>query len=283
MINPFKSKKGLGRGLSSLIGDSEKIEDKKNISISSLVRNKYQPRKKFDEYSLEELTNSIRERGIIQPIVVRPSSDEENKFEIIAGERRWQAAQYAGLHEVPVIVINVDNLKSLELAIVENVQRKDLNPIEEAEGYKKLIDEFDYDQDKVSKFIGKSRAHISNSLRLLSLPEEIIEFIIEEKLSQGHAKILVGLDNALLLAKKIISKKLSVRQTESLVRVFKSNTKNSIKKKDPNIQSLEEELTSKIGMRVFVKNKRNNSGTISLEYKGFDQLDRLVEIIKQNY
>ena len=283
MINPFKSKKGLGRGLSSLIGDSEKIDDKKNISISSLVRNKYQPRKKFDEVSLEELTNSIRESGIIQPIIVRPSSDEENKFEIIAGERRWQAAQYAGLHEVPVVVINVDNLKSLEFAIVENVQRKDLNPIEEAEGYKRLIDEFRYDQDKVSKFIGKSRAHISNCLRLLNLPQEIIEFIIEEKLSQGHAKILVGLDNALYLAKKIISKKLSVRQTENLVRMLKSSSNSTSKKKDPNILSLEEELTDKIGMRVFVKNKRNNSGTISLEYKGADQLDRLVEIIKQNY
>ena len=283
MINPFKSKKGLGRGLSSLIGESQKIGDKKNISISSLVRNKYQPRKKFDEIALEELTNSIRERGIIQPIIVRPSSDLQDKFEIIAGERRWQAAQYAGLHEVPVVVINVDNLKSLEFAIVENVQRKDLNPIEEAQGYKRLIDEFNYDQDKVSKFIGKSRAHISNCLRLLSLPQEIIDFIIEEKLSQGHAKILVGLDNALLLAKKIIQKKLSVRQAENLVRLLKSNSNSSNKRKDPNILSLEKELTDKIGMRVFVKNTRNNSGTIILEYKGIDQLDRLVEVIKQNY
>ena len=283
MINPFKSKKGLGRGLSSLIGDSEKIDNKKSISISSLIRNKYQPRKKFDEVSLQELTNSIRERGIIQPIIVRPSSDQEDKFEIIAGERRWQAAQYAGLHEVPVVVTNIDNLKSLEFAIVENVQRKDLNPIEEAEGYKRLIDEFSYDQDKVSKFIGKSRAHVSNCLRLLSLPQELIELVIEEKLSQGHAKILVGLDNAIFLAKKIISKKLSVRQAESLVRILKSNSNNPSQKKDPNITNLEEELTNKIGMRVFVKNKRNNSGTISLEYKGADQLDRLVEVIKQNY
>ncbi|MDC3052956.1 ParB/RepB/Spo0J family partition protein [Candidatus Pelagibacter sp.] len=282
-MNPFKSKKGLGRGLSSLIGDSEQIDNKKNISISSLIRNKYQPRKKFDEVSLEELTNSIRERGIIQPIIVRPSSNEEGKFEIIAGERRWQAAQYAGLHEVPVIVINADNLKSLEFAIVENVQRKDLNPIEEAEGYKRLIDEFSYDQDKVSKFIGKSRAHISNCLRLLSLPQEIIELIVDEKITQGHAKILVGLDNAILLAKKIISKKLSVRQTENLVKILKSSSNSTSKKKDPNIVSLEEELTDKIGMRVFVKNKRNNSGIISLEYKGADQLDRLVAIIKENY
>ena len=278
-----KIKKGLGRGLSSLIGET-KIETQKNIlSVSALIPNKYQPRKIFDEENLNELTNSIRERGIIQPIIVRPSSEDEDKFEIIAGERRWQAAQYAGLHDVPVVVINVDNLKSLEFAIVENVQRKDLNPIEEAEGYKRLIDEFSYDQDKVSKFIGKSRAHISNCLRILSLPQEIIELIIEDKLSQGHAKILVGLDNAILLAKKIISKKLSVRQAEGLVRILKSSSNSSTKQKDPNIKNLEEELTDKIGMRVFVKNKRNNSGIISLEYKGTDQLDRLVEIIKQNY
>ena len=282
MINPFKSKKGLGRGLSSLIGDSEKI-DNKSISISSLVRNKFQPRKKFDQESLEELTHSIKERGIIQPIIVRPSSEAKGKFEIIAGERRWQAAQHAGLHEVPIILVDVDNLKSLEFAIVENVQRKDLNPIEEAEGYKRLIDEFSYDQDKVSKFIGKSRAHISNCLRLLSLPQEIIELIVEEKLSQGHAKILVGLDNAILLAKKIISKKLSVRQAENLVRILKSSPNSNYKKKDPNILSLENELASKIGMRVYVNNKKNNSGTITLEYKGTDQLDRLVDIIKHNY
>ena len=283
MINPFKSKKGLGRGLSSLIGDNEISDSKTLISISSIIRNKYQPRKNFEKDSLEELTNSIRARGIIQPIIVRKSDDHNDKFEIVAGERRWQAAQNAGLHEVPVVVIKADNLKSLEFAIVENVQRKDLNPIEEAEGYKRLIDEFSYDQDKVSKFIGKSRAHISNCLRLLTLPQEIIELIIDEKLSQGHAKILVGLDNAVLLAKKIISKKLSVRQTEGLVRVLKSYSRGSSNRKDPNILNLEEELSNKIGMRVFVKNKKNNTGTITLEYKAADQLDRLVEIIKQNY
>ena len=283
MINPFKSKKGLGRGLSSLIGDSEKIEDKKNVSISSLVRNKYQPRKKFDEISLEELTNSIRELGIIQPIIVRPSSDEEDKFEIIAGERRWQAGQYAGLHEVPVVVINVDNLKSLEFAIVENVQRKDLNPIEEAEGYKRLIDDFNYDQEKVAKFIGKSRAHISNCLRLLSLPQKIIEYIIEEKISQGHGKILVGLENAQLLAEKIISKKLSVRQAEALVRITKGSNSTIKKGKDSNIQDIENQLMQKIGMRVYVNNKKNNSGTIAFEYKGLDQMERLIQVIKNNY
>ena len=283
MINPFKSKKGLGRGLSSLIGDSEINEGKSKISISSIVRNKYQPRKKFDKESLEELTNSIRERGIIQPIVVRKSDDQDEKYEIVAGERRWQAAQNAGMHEVSVIIIKADDLKSLEFAIVENVQRKDLNPIEEAEGYKRLIDDFQYDQDKVAKFIGKSRSHITNSLRLLSLPKEVIQLIIEEKISQGHGKILVGLENSFLLAKKVISKKLSVRQTENLVRLIKTENNYSTKKKDPNILSIEEELSNKIGMRVIVNNKKNNTGTISLEYKAVDQLDRLVDVIKKNY
>ena len=283
MINPFKPRKGLGRGLSSLIGDSEVKENKTTISISSIIRNKYQPRKKFEKESLDELTNSIKERGVIQPIIVRKSDDIIDKFEIVAGERRWQAAQKAGLHKVPVVVIEADNLKSLEFAIVENVQRKDLNPIEEAEGYKRLIDEFNYDQEKVAKFIGKSRAHISNCLRLLSLPQKIIEYIIDEKLSQGHAKILVGLENNEILAEKIISKKLSVRQAEILVRVTKGN-KSAIKKsKDANILDVENQLTEKIGMRVYVNNKKNNSGTLTFEYKGLDQMERLIQVIKNNY
>jgi len=283
MINPFKPRKGLGRGLSSLIGDSEVKENKTTISISSIIRNKYQPRKKFEKESLDELTNSIKERGVIQPIIVRKSDDIIDKFEIVAGERRWQAAQKAGLHKVPVVIIEADNLKSLEFAIVENVQRKDLNPIEEAEGYKRLIDEFNYDQEKVAKFIGKSRAHISNCLRLLSLPQKIIEYIIDEKLSQGHAKILVGLENNEILAEKIISKKLSVRQAEILVRVTKGN-KSAIKKsKDANILDVENQLTEKIGMRVYVNNKKNNSGTLTFEYKGLDQMERLIQVIKNNY
>ena len=283
MINPFKSKKGLGRGLSSLIGDSEITENKSTISISSIVRNKYQPRKKIEKESLEELTSSIKERGIIQPIIVRKSDDQDEKFEIVAGERRWQAAQNAGLHEVPAVVIKADNLKSLEFAIVENVQRKDLNPIEEAEGYKRLIDDFNYDQEKVAKFIGKSRAHISNCLRLLSLPEKIIEYIIDEKISQGHAKILVGLDNIQLLADKIISKKLSVRQTEILVRITKGNKAIIKKNKDSNIIDIENQLMEKIGMRVYVNNKKNNSGTLTFQYKGLDQMERLIQVIKNNY
>ena len=282
MINPFKNKKGLGRGLSSLIGDSDVKITNNKISISSIIPNKYQPRKKFDKNSLEELTVSIRERGIIQPIIVRASEDSNDKYELIAGERRWQAAQNAGLHEVPAVILNVDNLKSLEFAIVENVQRKDLNPIEEAEGYQRLINEFNYDQDKVAKFIGKSRAHISNCIRLLSLPAKVIEHIINDKISPGHAKILVGLDNSELLAEKIIKKKLSVRQAEALARLVKSN-KSLIKSKDPNSIDIENQLSSKIGMKVFLNNKKNNTGTLIFEYKGVDQLDRLIKIIKENY
>ena len=282
MINPFKNKKGLGRGLSSLIGDSDVKITNNKISISSIIPNKYQPRKNFDKNSLEELTASIRERGIIQPIIVRASEDSNDKYELIAGERRWQAAQNAGLHEVPAVILNVDNLKSLEFAIVENVQRKDLNPIEEAEGYQRLINEFNYDQDKVAKFIGKSRAHISNCIRLLSLPAKVIEHIINDKISPGHAKILVGLDSSELLAEKIIKKKLSVRQAEALARLVKSN-KSSIKSKDPNSIDIENQLSSKIGMKVFLNNKKNNTGTLIFEYKGVDQLDRLIKIIKENY
>ena len=180
MINPFKNKKGLGRGLSSLIGDSDIKTSKDKVSISSIVPNKNQPRKIFEKEALEELTNSIKERGIIQPLIVRRSEDQDNKFELIAGERRWQAAQSAGLHEVPIFLVKADNLKSLELAIIENVQRKDLNPIEEAESYKNLIENFKYDHDKVAKFIGKSRSHISNFLRLLSLPEKVIDMVRNE-------------------------------------------------------------------------------------------------------
>ena len=283
MINPFKNKKGLGRGLSSLIGDSDIKMSNNKISISSIVPNKNQPRKLFEEEALEELTNSIKERGIIQPLIVRKLDDENDKYELVAGERRWQSAQSAGLNEVPVVIIKADNLKSLELAITENVQRKDLNPIEEAESYKNLIENFGYDQDKVSKFIGKSRTYITNSLRLLSLPDKIINMVRLEKITQGHAKILIFLDNALLLADKIIKKNLSVRQTESLVRILKKGSKTNFKTRDSNIISAENELSSKIGMRVSLISKKDNSGTITFEYKGHDQLDRLINIIKNNY
>ena len=282
-MDAFKIKRGLGRGLSSLIGDS-KIETNINkLSISDLVRNKNQPRKLFDKDSLEGLTNSIKERGIIQPIIVRRSQDQSAMYEIIAGERRWLAAQNAGLHEVPVVITEADDLKSLEFAIVENVQRHDLNAIEEAEGYQRLIDDFLYDQDKVAKFIGKSRSHISNCLRLLSLPNEVIDLIQNNKLSQGHAKVLVGLENAFFVAKKIIDKKLSVRQAENLVKIFKSKKTFKIYSGDPNLKQLEKSVSDKIGLRVFIKNKKNNTGSVLFEYKDLDQLNKLIDVIKFNY
>ena len=282
-MGPFRIKKGLGRGLSSLIGDTKVNSNVNKLSVSDLVRNKLQPRKIFDQENLEELTNSIKERGVIQPIIVRNSQDHSDKYEIIAGERRWLAAQNAGLHEVPVVITEADDLKSLEFAIVENVQRHDLNSIEEANGYQKLIDQFGYDQEKVAKFIGKSRSHISNCLRLLTLPKEVITLIENGNLSQGHAKVLVGLENAFFVAKKIIDKKLSVRQTENLVRIFKTKSKSKYILKDPNLKQLESELINKIGLNVSINNKKNNSGSIYFEYKNLDQLNRIIEIIKINY
>ena len=278
-----KIKKGLGRGLSSLIGET-KVEPKKNqISISDLVPNKYQPRKIFDETNLEDLTNSIKERGMIQPIIVRKSNEDRSKFEIIAGERRWLAAQRAGLHNVPVVVTEADDLKSLEFAIVENVQRHDLNPLEEAQGYKRLIDDFSYDQEKVSKFIGKSRSYIANTLRLLTLPNEVIKLIENQKITTGHAKVLVGLKNANFVAAKIVEKKLSVRQTENFVKLFKNKKQIPTKLKDANIKDLELSILNKVGLNVNIQNKKNNKGKITFEYKELDQLNKIIEIIKTYY
>ena len=281
-MNPFKTKKGLGRGLSSLIGDSEIKSSDKKISISSIVPNRFQPRKIFDKISLDELTNSIKERGVIQPLIVRNLKEDKNKFELIAGERRLQASQNAGLHEVPVVIMEADDIKSLEFAIIENVQRQDLNPIEEAESYQKLIDDFNYDQDKVSKFIGKSRSHVANCLRILSLPEDVKSKILEGKLSQGHAKILVGLENASFLAKKIISTNLSVRQTEALINSIKKIKKDR-PEKDINILGLEQNLKEKIGINVSINNNKNNTGKLIFDYKDLDQLNRLIMVIKTNY
>jgi ParB family chromosome partitioning protein len=277
-----KIKKGLGRGLSSLIGES-KVEPQTNqLQVSDLIPNKYQPRKIFDENNLEDLTNSIKERGMIQPIIVRKSNNDKSKFEIIAGERRWLAAQRAGLHNVPVVVTEADDLKSLEFAIVENVQRHDLNPLEEAQGYKRLIDEFSYDQEKVSKFIGKSRSHITNSLRLLTLPNDVIKLIEAQKLTPGHAKILVGLENVIFVANKIVEKKLSVRQTENFVKIFKKRKKSN-SSKDTNIIALELSISNKIGLNVDIQNNKRNKGKISFEYKDLDQLNKIVDIIKSHY
>ena len=278
-----KIKKGLGRGLSSLIGE-KKIERQKNqIPINDLVPNKYQPRKIFDENNLEDLINSVKERGVIQPILVRELQENKQKFEIIAGERRWRAAQRAGLKEVPVLIIEADDLKSLEFAIVENVQRHDLNPLEEAQGYKRLIDEFNYDQEKVSKFIGKSRSYITNSLRLLSLPKKIIEMIENRLITSGHAKLLVGLENAEFVANKIIENKLSVRQTENFVKIFKKNKNKNVKSKDANIADLEKNISEKIGLNVTIKNDRRNKGSITFFHKEIEQLNKIIEIIKLYY
>ena len=276
-------KKGLGRGLSSLLGDSSKKIETNKVSINDLIRNKFQPRKNFNKESLDDLTNSIKEQGVIQPIVVRPSKSPEGKYEIIAGERRWLASQNAGLHDVPVVVLDVDDVKSLEFAIVENVQRQDLNPIEEARGYQSLIDEFNYNQDKLSKFIGKSRSYIANSLRLLSLPNEILLMVEEGKLSAGHARSLIGLHNSINIAKQIIQKKLSVRQAEILARQFRDKKLKLIEKKDPNILDLQKSLEEKTGLNVSVTNKKNNSGTIAFEYRDLDQLERITNTIKNNY
>ena len=277
-----KIKKGLGRGLSSLIGETKVEQATNKLSISDLYPNKFQPRKIFDEDSLNDLEKSIKERGIIQPIIVR-KSNEESKYEIIAGERRWLAAQKAGLHEVPVVVTEADDLKSLEFAIVENVQRNDLNPLEEAQGYQRLINDFSYDQEKVSKFIGKSRSYITNCLRILTLPSDVLKLIENKKLSAGHAKILVGLENASFVAQKIIEKKLSVRQSENFVKIFKKKKGSYIKSVDPNIQNLEKIISDKIGLNVSIKNNKKNKGTITFIYHDIDQLNKIIDIIKSNY
>ena len=276
-------KKGLGRGLSSLIGESKVVSSTNKLSLSDIVPNPYQPRKDFDEDNLKDLTQSIKERGVIQPIIVRKSNSGNSKYEIIAGERRWQAARKAGLHDIPVVVTDVDDLKSLEFAIVENVQRQDLNPLEEAQGYKRLIDEFSYDQEKVSKFIGKSRSYITNCLRLLNLPLEVLKLIEEKKLSFGHAKIIVGLDNAFFVANKIIEKKLSVRQAENFVKIFKKKPFKGKNFKDPNIKNLEYSISEKTGLNVSIKSDKKNKGTITFSYHDHEQLNKIIDIIKSNY
>ena len=276
-------KKGLGRGLSSLLGDTKKKVETNKLPIKDLLRNKFQPRKNFNKESLDDLTNSIKEQGVIQPILVRPDKTNDGKYEIIAGERRWLASQNAGLHEVPAVILDVDDVKSLEFAIVENVQRQDLNPIEEAKGYQRLVDDFNYNQDKLSKFIGKSRSYIANSLRLLALPEDVLVMVETGSLSAGHGRTLVGLNNASEIAKKIIQKKLSVRQSEVLVRQFRDKKFKLVHKKDSNILGLQKDLEEKTGLSVSINNKRNNSGTIMFEYRDLDQLDKLIDTIKKNY
>ena len=277
-------KKGLGRGLSSLLGDTSKKIETNRVLIKDLIRNKFQPRKHFNKESLEELTNSIKEQGVIQPIIVRPDKLSEGKYEIIAGERRWLASQNAGLHEVPVVILNnINDVKSLEFAIVENIQRQDLNSIEEARGYRRLVDDFNYNQEKLSQFISKSRSYIANSLRLLSLPEDVLLMVERGNLSAGHARTLIGLNNSVDIAKKIIQKKLSVRQSEVLVKQFRDKKFKLISQKDSNVLDLQKDLEEKTGLNVSINNKKNNSGIISFEYRDLNQLDKLINVIKKNY
>ncbi len=285
-MNSFQLKKvkGLGRGLSSLLGDTKSKTNITKLKIYDVKRNRLQPRKVFNKESLEELTNSIKERGVIQPIIVRKDKSLVGKFEIIAGERRWLASQNAGLHEIPVVILDVNDEKSLEFAIVENIQRQDLNAIEEAQGYQRLIDEFSYNQEKLAKFIGKSRSYIANSLRLLGLPKEVISYVESEKISAGHARSLIGLPNAMQIAQKIAENKLSVRQSENLVRALRNKRNFKIvPSKDSNILDLEKSLIDKTGINVEIKNNKNNSGKLSFEYKNLEQLDRLINTIKNNY
>ena len=272
-MNP--AKKGLGRGLSALFGDIENKTDstkeiKNKILIADLERNKYQPRTIFDEEKLNELSSSIKENGVIQPIAVRPNKYEKGKFEIIAGERRWLAAQRAGLTEVPVIILNINDQKSLEIAILENVQRQDLNIIEEAKGYQRLVKEFGYDHERISKFMSKSRSHVSNTLRLLSLPKDIIGLLEEEKLTAGQARPLIGLPNASEIAENIVKKKFAAREVESLVKNKRSYKEKS---EDPNIQFVKNEIESKLGLNIEIVNKKNNSGKVTIKYKTLDQFE----------
>ena len=280
MINPFKQKRGLGRGLSSLIGDSSPTSKKNTISVSSIVRNKYQPRKNFNKENLEDLTNSIKERGIIQPIIVRQSQTHENKYEIVAGERRWLAAQKAGLHEVPIVILDLSDSQTLEVAIVENIQRQDLNVIEEAKGYQRLAKEFGYDQEKIAQFMSKSRSHISNTMRLLTLPSDVVTMLEEGLLTAGQARPLVGLSNASGVAEEIINKKLSARDVENLTKKSKKPFK-LFKQVDADVENIKNQLEDVLGLKVNILNKKNNSGKIVIEYKSLEQFDLISKLLKQ--
>ena len=282
-----KAKKGLGKGLSALFGDLKEKEGEKflntneitKILIGNLDRNKHQPRNIFDQEKLNELSLSIKENGIIQPIAVRPNKYEPGRYEIVAGERRWLAAQKAGLHEVPVVILDVDDQKSLEIAIVENIQRQDLNPIEEAKGYQKLTKKFGYDHEKISEFMSKSRSHISNTLRLLTLPPDIIALIEEGLLTAGQARPLIGLSNASSIAESIVKKKISTRDVETLVKL-KKNIKKTSKREDPNITFIQNKIENKIGLIIQIVNKKNNSGKIIIQYKSLEQFELVSKLLR---
>ena len=279
-------KKGLGRGLSALFGDEKPLEKRQEtsksnmISISDLTRNPYQPRQNFKEEKLEELANSIRKNGIIQPIAVRLNKNETGKYEIVAGERRWLAAQKAGLHEIPVTILDLSDVESLEVAIVENIQRDDLNPIEEAKGYKRLNEEFKYDHDSISKLMSKSRSHVSNTLRLLTLPSDVIAMLEEGTLTSGQARPLIGISNASSIAEEIVSKNYSARKVEYLVRNKKGNPKEKIV--DANIIKAQEKIQKSLGLKVNILNKKNNSGKVTIEYKDLDQFELISDLLTKH-
>ena len=279
-------KKGLGRGLSALFGDQAlekkivEIKEINKLSISDLTRNPYQPRQTFNEVKLEELSNSIKKNGIIQPIAVRLNKDASGKYEIVAGERRWLAAQRAGLHEIPVNILELSDVESLEVAIVENIQRDDLNPIEEARGYKRLFEEFKYDHENISKLMSKSRSHISNTLRLLTLPEDIISMLEEGSLTSGQARPLIGLINASAIAEEVVTKNYSARKVEYLVK-SKKNLKSN-KSYDPNILKVQERIEKILGLKINIANKKNNSGKITVEYKNLDQFELISDLLSKH-
>ena len=277
-------KKGLGKGLSALFGDQKKPantdkieENEKKALIGELVRNKYQPRTIFDETKLEELSKSIKQNGIIQPIAVRKNKSSSEPYEIVAGERRWLAAQKAGLHEVPITILDLNDSETLEVAIVENIQREDLNIVEEARGYKRLNEEFSYDQDKIATMMSRSRSHISNTIRLLNLPKDIIAMLEQGELTAGQARPLIGMPNASAIAEEIVSKKLSARSIENLK---KRKTKSFTV--DPNVFDAQRDIERSLGLKVIIQNKKNNSGKLTIEYKNMDQLELLSDLLKNN-
>ena len=283
-----QKKRGLGRGLSSLFGDAkstEKIQGdnatSQKVLIGDLSRNPYQPRIYFDEDKINDLSASIKQNGVIQPIAVRRSSNKSSKYEIIAGERRWLAAQKAGLHEVPIIVLDLTDSESLEVAIVENIQREDLNSVEEAKGYKRLMDEFRYDQEKIAKLMSKSRSHISNTLRLLTLPTDVISMIEEGQITAGQARPLIGLSDPSSIAEAIHRKKMSARDVEKFVK-HKKSVNQKTTSVDANIKSIEKKLENHLGLKVTISNKKNNSGKVTVEYKDLSQFDMLNRLLSSS-
>jgi len=287
-----RKKKGLGRGLSALFGDAKnnvENNDDKNIinnsqklaQIGDITRNEFQPRINFDEQKLNDLSESIRQNGIIQPIAVREDRTDPGRYQIVAGERRWLAAQKAGLHEVPIVILDLSDNETLEVAIVENIQREDLNSIEEAKGYQRLVKEFSYDQDKIAKMMSKSRSHISNTLRLLTLPNDIISMLESNLITAGQARPLIGLSNASAIAEEIINKKLSARSVESLAKRNKNNTSQK-QPLDANIEKERKNIEDLIGLKINIFNKKNNTGKITIEYKNLDQFQLISNKLKSD-